>query len=431
LSVFSSALASGPSSFHGLARAQAKNQTINGKLTVTDVLRAKKNESVYGHFYAHNSAQVWNGLLIHNGGIKTDALDDAGALAAGSATITGNLSAGQISAGAISGSTLTTTGAATIGGALSAAGLISGNGFNAGSGNVTTTGLAASGQITAGSVSSSGALSAGSIATTGALTAGNATLQNLTVGGNVNFAGATVSGLNISSLNGTLAALSLGVATSTASPLNLNENNKTASLGVDSNGNLTFGPALVGGSLGVAGNLTVGGSNGVTATGLTAPTTSNSSTLGALSLNGGTIGLNGPVTATSGLTLSNGGDVTLSSNNTSHASHVTAAGDRDVAGTATVNIPNSTAAGTDIATLAGSGTTVPFTQVYTSMPIVTLTATSLTSPATAGAPKVWVTPNPGGTAGTFTGFTIHYVPTTDVTATGHYSVSYNYIVVGQ
>jgi hypothetical protein len=450
LSVFSSALASGPPGFHQLARVQAKHQTINGKLTVTDVLRANKNTSVYGHFYAHNNAQVWAGLLVHNGGIKTDSLDVSGQMAAAGATFSGNVSdAGTLQATTINGGTLSLTGAGSVGGALTAAGKVTVNGLDAGTGNVTTTGLSATGQVTAGSIASSGGVSAGSFTTTGALNAASATLQNLTVGGTVNFGGATVTGLSIGGLGGTVDALTIGGPTKTSSPLTVSENGKTVTLGVDANGNLTLGSALFAGGIGIggntslagtlnvagattlAGNLNVGGSNGVTTTSLTAPTTSSSSsTLGTLTLTGGTLALNGPITASAGLSLNNGGDLNLSTNNTSAASHINAAGDHDVAGTAVIAVPNSTPTGTDVAGLTGgSGSVVNFTQAYSSMPIVTLTPQSIPSPPGAPEPKVWVTPIGSGSA--FTGFTIHYAPMADVGATGHYTVTYGYQVIGQ
>jgi fibronectin-binding autotransporter adhesin len=445
VSAFTGALASRPAPFHEMATLHGKNQTINGKLTVNNVLRAKKNLSVYGHFYAHNAAQVWSGLLVHSGGVKTDTLDVSGPMAAQSATISSNLQAGTIQAQTVNGATLTLSGAGSVGGDLTVHGKVTGNGIDAGTGNITTSGLAATGQITA-----------GSMATTGALTANNATLQSLAVSGTVNFAGATVTGLNVGSLfGGQLNTLNIGTPSATTAPLNLSENGKTANIGVDTTGNVTFGSALlsgtlavgsnasvagtlgvvgatsIGGSETVAGSLAVNGSGGITATSLTGlPTASNSSVPGTLTLTGGAINLAGSVNTTGGLALGGGSDLTLSTNNTTSASHVVAAGDRDVAGTVTITIPNSTAAGTDIATESGTGTTVSFTQPYTSVPNVVLTAASVPSPGSDGNPKVWVTPIQGSASGTYTGFTIHYVAPGAVSSTGTYQVAYNYHVIG-
>ena len=278
-SVFSGALASHSPGFHEFIRNAVKSYTVNGKLTVSDVLRVNKNQSVYGRQYAHGGLQVWKGVTVTNGGmtvnsggVTADALSVKGALSAASATLAGNLQTGTLQSGAINGSTLALTGAATVGGVLTSAGRITGNGMDAGSGGLTTTGNVAGAGFSASSITDSGALSAGSLTTSGSLSAGSAAFNNLQVGGSVNFTNATVTGLNLSSLNlggSNLSSLTLGNTSSSSAPLTLAANGKTIALLVNGNGalaldNLAVNSTLaIGGNASVAGNLAVGGSGGL------------------------------------------------------------------------------------------------------------------------------------------------------------------------
>jgi len=81
---------------------------------------------------------------------------------------------------------------------MNAAGKITGNGLDAGTGGLTTTGNVAGAGFSASSITDSGALSAGSVTTNGSLSAGSGAFSNLQVSGNVNFSNATVTGLNLS-----------------------------------------------------------------------------------------------------------------------------------------------------------------------------------------------------------------------------------------
>src|SRR5436305_965114 len=106
-SAFTGALASRPGPFQDYSRSGAvKSFTVGGRLTVTDVLRVQKNTSVYGKLYAHGGEQIWTGLLVHNGGIKSDSLEVTGPIQVQSATISGNLQAATIQAPTINGATL-------------------------------------------------------------------------------------------------------------------------------------------------------------------------------------------------------------------------------------------------------------------------------------------------------------------------------------
>jgi len=435
--VFNGALAAKPEAFRDLGRSQAKTTFINGNLTVANIAHVNKNMSVYGHLYAHNGEQVWSGLLVRSGGVKADSLDVTGPMAAQSATIANNLTTGTLQATTINGTTLALSGAGTVGGALNVAGKVTGNGVDAGAGGLSTTGNIAAAGITA-----SNQISAASITTNGAMSAGAGTFTNLTVTGNVNLTNASVTGLSVSNLSGaTVGSLNIGTPSGTAPPLNVSENGKTANLGVDANGALTLGSALLGGNLGVSGNstlagtlavsgaatvggtLAVAGSGGITATGLTAPPSSSTTTTpGALTLTGNAINLVGGASVSGGLTLGNGSDLSLSTPSGSSASHVTASGDTDVAGNTTVVVPASTAANIDVPQ------TVAFKKVYAAAPVVVVSATTDPNPISNAAPKVWVTVNSGTVAGTYAGFTIHYV--TAAATTGGFQVSYAYHVIG-
>lgn len=436
-SVFSGALASHPPAPHDFLRTAVKAYTVNGKLTVTDVLRVNKNQSVYGRQYAHGGLQIWKGATVSNGGltvtsggVTADTLNVKGALSAASATLAGNLQTGTLQSGAINGSTLALTGAATIGGVLNAAGRITGNGIDAGSGGLTTTGNVAGAGFSASSITDSGALSAGSLTTSGSLSAGSAAFSNLQVSGNVNFTNASVTGLNLSSLNlggSTLSSLTIGNTSSSSTPLNLGANGKTIALGVNSSGALTLdnlavnSSLAVGGSASIAGNLVLGGTGGLTTNLVTAPTPSGSSTPGALGVTGSTITLNGNLVANGNTAVAQGKDLILSTAS-GVATHVTAAGDTDVAGTLSV---------TPAAGVASPGPAVGtaqynFIKPYASAPVVVVTAAGNPLQG-AQVPAVWVTLNINS-SNQYTGFILHYqVPSTTSTPS---TVTYNYHVIG-
>ncbi len=436
-SVFSGALASHSPAPREFLRTAVKSYTVNGKLTVTDVLRVNKNQSVYGRQYAHGGLQIWKGMTVTNGGltvtsggVTADALNVKGALSAASATLAGNLQTGTLQSGAINGSTLALTGAATIGGVLNAAGRVTGNGVDAGSGGLTTTGNIAGSGFSASSITDSGALSAGSLTTSGSLSAGSAAFSNLQVSGAVNFTNATVTGLNLSSLNlsgSTLSSLTLGNTSSSSAPLNLGANGRTIALGVSSNGalaldNLAVNSSLaVGGSASIGGNLSIGGSGGLTTGVVTAPTPSGSSTPSTLALAGSTIALNGNTIHNGNTTLAQGKDLILSTS-IGAATHVTAAGDTDVAGVLSVTPAASvTSPGPAVGTAQYN-----FTEPYTTAPNVVVSASS--NPLqSAQVPAVWVTLNVNSSS-QYTGFILHYqVPST---TSNPATVTYNYHVIG-
>jgi hypothetical protein len=411
-SVFSGVLASHPPASHEFIRNAAKSFTVNGKLTVTDVLRVNKNQSVYGRQYAHGGLQVWKGMTVTNGGVTADSLNVKGALSAASATLSGNLQTGTLQAGTMNGSTLALTGAATIGGVLNAAGRITGNGLDAGTGGLTTTGNVAGAGFSASSITDSGPLSAGSLTTSGALSAGSAAFGSLQVAGNVNFTGATVTGLNLSNLNlggSTLTSLNVGSTSNSAAPFNLSANGKTIALGVNGSGALTTD------------SLVLGGSGGLTTGLVTAANASGTTTPGALSLTGSTITLSGNVQHNGNTTLGQGKDLVFTTGSGA-ATHVTAGGDTDAAGTLTVS-PSSNTASTnpDVRTAQYN-----FAEPYTSAPIVVVTAAG--NPVQGSlSPAVWVTLNVNS-SNQYTGFILHYQ--TSATVANPSAVTYNYHVIG-
>lgn len=451
-SVMTNALASVPVPVQKDAKpAAVKRYNYNGNVYISNVLRVGNNNSVYGHLYAHNGVQVWKAVLVHSGGltvkaggIKADALDVLGPVAAQQATISGNLQAGTLqSSGAITGSSLALTAGTGGSGTLTAAGKITGNGVDAGAGGVTTTGA-----VNAASLATSGNISA-----TGSITAAAAAIQSLSVTGAVNFSGATIQGLNLSSvLNGgtlpkltlgtsnsadtplTLAAngqsvalgvnsnadvtvprltanlLSAGCSTTSSAPLTVCQNGKTASFGVDTNGaitatnlnvtgTLTTGSNFaIGGNEAVTGTLTVNGATGVVAQNLQAPNAASSSSPGPLSVGASTLTLNTPNANLHGdFSILDGGDLALSANATTLASHIQTGPDRDVAGSVGV-------------TLSGTGgaATVNFVKAYASAPNVVVTPTS--DPGTA---RYYVN-------STATGFTIRVVGTSLSGSLGFY-----------
>jgi hypothetical protein len=423
-SVFSGALASHPPASRQFVGNAAKSFTVNGRLTVTDVLRVNKNQSVYGRQYAHGGLQVWKGMTVTNGGVTADSLNVKGALSAASATLSGNLQTGTLQAGTMNGSTLALTGAATIGGVVNAAGRITGNGLDAGTGGLTTTGNVAGAGFSASSITDSGSLSAGSVTTSGALSAASAAFGSLQVAGNVNFTGATVTGLNLGSVNlggSTLTTLNVGSTSSSTAPFNLSSNGKTIALGVNGAGALTTDSLAVnsgltvGGNSAFAGNVAVGGSGGLTSSLVTAPNTSGTTTPGPLTLTGSAITLTGNTTFGQGKDL-------IFTTGSGAATHITAGGDTDVAGTLSVTPPaNVTSPGPAVATAQYN-----FTEPYTSAPVVVVTAAG--NPMQGSQlPAVWVTLNVNS-SNQYTGFILHYqVPSTGASPT---AVTYNYHVIG-
>lgn len=420
-SVLTGAFAAVPRPFNTQERAHAKKYSVNGDLTVTSVLKVNKNLSIYGNTYSHGREEVWKGLVVRAGGIKSDALTVTGPIQAQSAVIATNLQAG-----AITGTTLALTGAATVGGALSANGKIAGNGVDAGAGGLTTTGASTLGALSASSVADSGALSAGSITTSGTLNAGATTLSGLTVSGavnlananitgNVNFSNANVTGLNLSSFlqNGaTLPTLTVGSSAATSSPLTVAANGKTASLNVSSTGALTTsGDLAVGGALSVAGAFAPGS---LTTSTVVAPNASGTSTLGSLTLQGNGISLAGNTT------IANGADLAFSTASNS-AGHVLATGDVDLAGTVQIS------AFTGQTPSQGVTVTRSFTEPFATQPAVVVTPMSDPGPNLIGPPKIWVTLNQNS-SNQYTGFTLHYAPSQTVGAS--YNVLYAYHVIG-
>ncbi|MGH2442346.1 MAG: hypothetical protein ACRDFX_04190 [Chloroflexota bacterium] len=465
----SGAFASHAVPFANLSRSNIHHSTVNGALTVTNVLRVQKNASVYGHFYAHNGAQVWQGLLVRtkgltvqSGGIKSDSLEISGPLQAQQAAISGNLQAGALSA-----TSLSLTGGATIGGPLGVTGKLTGVGVDGGAGGLTTTGA-----VTASSVDS------------GSLSASSANLNNLAVTGNVNFSNATVTGLNLSSLgltsltfptlnvgspssqtpplnvsengqtaqvgvdsNGnlttrgfnaaaaTLQKLSLGLSAGTTAPLSLDENGRSATLGVDPNGNLTLGGVSasslndsgtlsVGGSAGIQGGLTVSGSSGVTTGSVQAPNGNNGNSPGALSLSGGPISLSGDTSVNGAFQIANANDLSLSTVSSGGAtgnSHIVAGGATDVAGTVSVQVPGGQTS------IAAASASVSFRKPYGTPPVIVVTAQGDPAPGFVSAPKIWTTSQLQN--GVYTGFVLTYVPPAQVAGSG-YTVTYAYHVIG-
>lgn len=412
-SVFTNALAS-QSHPAELKSTTHKTYGINGNLKVTGVLRVNKNNSVYGRLYAHGGEQVWNRLLIHtggvvvsSGGVQTDTLTVAQA-----ATLQGSLTVGgNLQAAAISGSTLSLTGAATVGGKLTS------NGVDAGAGGLTTSGAVSTGALTATSIVTNGALQAGTLTAGGLTVQGNVDLSRASITGTIDFSHATVTGINLGGIGSNFSSLTVGAAGSTTSPLTISENNQTATLGVNSSGQLvtpglsTTSNLAVAGNGSLTGNLTVAGSGGVTTSVVTAPTPTGG-TLGALTLQGNGISLAGHTTLVAGNDLILGSTTT----GTATASHILANGNGDVAGSVQITTTTGQSTGTE------STVSKTFTRAYAATPIVVVTP--IQDPAGGNGsvpPRYWVT-------ATQSGFTLHYIPGTAV-ATG-YSVTFNYHVIG-
>jgi hypothetical protein len=349
-----------------------------------------------------------------------------GPFSADSGSIANNLSVAKgLSADSITGTTLTVSGASTIGGALTVTG-----GVDAKSGGFTTTG-----NLTAGGATVS------SLTDTGALTAGSATLSGLTVSGPVDFSHATVTGL---SNVGSATTLTVGTVSSTSPPLTIIENGQSSTIGV-SNGSLQLGGSAApnvstAGNLSVGGNLTVAGSSALNVSSLTAPNASGTTTPGQFTLTGNPIVLTGAVQATSSLTVAGNttfnGNATVSPGNDlivpgsagngtttpANTVHVLASGNKDVAGTVTVQVSGGTAANTELTN------TVTFVRNYTAAPIVVLTPANDPNPGSAAAAKYWVTLTTNG-SGAYTGFIVHYV-TASLIGANNQPVTFNYHVIG-
>lgn len=400
-SLATNAVASQPQRGKPDAHVLDRKYRLNGSYTITGVLRVNKNNSVYGRLYAHGGFQAWRGILVHSGGINTDALKVTGSSDLASATISNNLQAGSI----------TTTGTITSGGKLTT------NGIDAGTGGLTTTGAVATGALTTtglttGSLTDTGAFSAASLSTTGTLSAGTATLGattattlnagNSTFTGSVDFTRSTVTGLSLNNLTGTLATLSVGSASSTSAPLTLSANGQSTTLGVSSNGALTVG------NLAVSGTLTFSGASGFVTPGLTAPPANGTtSTPGTLTLTGNPINLNGSTN------LSGASDLGFSTatGTGSTAGHLLANGDTDLAGALSVNVSG---------TPGDYSATYTFRKVFNGTPYVVVTPLQDPAPGSNSAPKVWLTT-------TNSAFTIHV--STGVTGTP-YSLPFAYQIVG-
>jgi hypothetical protein len=446
-SLLTDALASRPNPLHdSMARTgRSANATVNGNLTVTGVLHANKNETVYGNFYTRGKAEVYQGLTVRDkgltvkaGGIKGDTLDISGALHAKSGAVDDNFLAGSLQATTISGTTLTLAGAATVGGTLNASGRITGNGLDAGSGGLTTTGNVSAGGITASSITDSGALTAGSMRVTGTVDLSGAT---------VNFANATVTGLSGGGSTGggatQFSQLTVGNATSTTPAFYLAGNGRTVPITVNSSGDIAVQSLATQGNLTVGGNLSVLGTSSLNVGSITAPTATGTTSPGPFTLTASSIGLTGNTTVTGNATVTGttslNGTTTLNGSNdlvlgTAAATSTTAAtaahldGNRDVAGVVSVAVP----VGGTGPTPAVQSTTVTFVRPYTSQPIVVVTPTGDPAPGQPYAPKVWVTLVPSTTTtGQYTGFTINYQNAATTTAASQgYNVGFNYHVIG-
>ncbi|HEX8918386.1 MAG TPA: hypothetical protein VF898_07780, partial [Chloroflexota bacterium] len=316
--VFTNAMASQPHPFYGLTKVTGKSYVVAGNLNVNGILHANQNESVYGHFYAHNGAQVWKsfivrtgGMQILSGGLKTDALTVTGTspVTFQNAAVTNALQAGSISAGSLavtSGATvagkLTVSGGIDAGGsAISTTGALSAGSVTTGtlntSGNVNT----GTGTITTGGIQDNGNLTANSIATSGAITANAGAVFK----GTVDFSQATVTGLQTGGIGSNFTTLTVGTNGATNPPFTLTANNHSTTLGVTTSGQLALGPISETGDLAVSGNgaftgnLAVSGSGGVTTSVVSAPAGTNNS-LTALTLQGNGINLNGTTSLQSG-----------------------------------------------------------------------------------------------------------------------------------
>jgi len=383
--MLTTALASQAPPLHPYAQSGAKRFSVNGSLTVSNVLKVNNNLNVTGNSYLHGKAEVYKSLLVRSGGftvqsggIKTDSLNDTGPLQAASATFAGNLQAGTIS-----GTGLNLTGAVTVNGKVSATG-----GVDAGSGGLST----------------SGALTAGALTVTGPVDFTKATVTGINVQPNLN--NATATNLTVSSAL-TAGSVTAGATGSSNNPLTLAANGQTAALGVNSAGAVTVN------NLAVTGTLTLAQTGGLTVPSVQAPTPAGSSQQ-ALAVEGNGITLNGTTT------LNNGSDLAFTTPNSGSASHMLANGDRDVAGTVTINVPISANPGGD------NQATVTFLKAFTQQPAITLTALGDPEPGSAAAPKVYYTLTASGSQ--YTAFTVHLSPAAAVTQA--YTANFTYRVAG-
>ncbi|MGI8824060.1 MAG: hypothetical protein ACR2JC_00150 [Chloroflexota bacterium] len=409
-SALTGAWAKAPGPLSEFVRPLARHFTVvKGSLQINNVLKVKKNTSIYGVVYAHGSEQVWKGLLVREG-LRADTINDTGPLQSQSATI-----ANSLQAGAITGTSIATTKDANIGGTLAVSGRIASNGVDGGAGGLTTTGAVSAGSISASSLSTTGNIAVGgTISTTGSVTVAG----GMTISGNLNLSNANVTGLNLSSLNlngATVNSFNVGAASGTVSPLNVSANGRTATVGVNSNGALIVDSLATNGAGTIGGSLTVAGSGGVS-TGLIQAPTVNGGALGSLTLQGSAISLNAPVT------LGNQSDLSFTSGTSGASSHILANNDADIAGKVVVTV-NAGAVPS-----AGYSTSVTFAKPYSNEPAVSLTPAS--DPNVGGnAPKWWITPVTNSN-GQYTGFTVHLYPPTAVNVDNGYNASFYYSVIG-
>jgi hypothetical protein len=441
---------------------------FNGNVNVAKkYLYAHGGAQVWNVLTDHGSLTVQNGETIQKGGLNvqaggtnTDTLVVGASMKAADAEITGNLASGPInSTGPITGTAFTAAGSGSTGGSLtltngtnnvtltntgnstlsttgtiSAGGLTTSGSFSAGTlsttgqftagsivdnGTLQASAIAASGAIQGQSLTTTGAIqgsavTAGTISATNTVTANTANLTTLKVTGGVDFTNATVTGLSLNNLTGTLSSLTIGATSGTTPPLAVQENGQTAQVGVNGSGaltvsNLNVGSGLtVGGALTLTGGLTLPGTTA--ATGLVASQISGpGSSPGALSINSNSLTLNAPTSALNTLTLSSGSNLALTASGTS-ASHIVANGDTDVAGTLTVPI-------------SGPGPwhvdSPAFSVTYSGAPDVVVTPTGSTASGDPGAIRYWVTTHTNG-------FTINVNGTT-----AQSNITFNYVVIGQ
>ena len=142
--------------------------------------------------------------LTATGKVTGDGVDaGTGDITGGSLTVTGKVTGNGVDAGAgditttgnVKGGTLETTGNATIGGALSATGKVTGNGVDAGTGDITGGSLTVTGKVTGNGVDAG----AGDITTTGNVKGGTLeTTGDATIGGTLNTKDVTAEKIQVS-----------------------------------------------------------------------------------------------------------------------------------------------------------------------------------------------------------------------------------------
>lgn len=443
-SMLSGAMAARPAPLHPLTKIVAKKKAVKkykvgGDLEVHGVVRVDKNNSVYGRLYAHGGEQVWHGLLVNTGGIKSDSLNVTGPAQMQSATIAGNLQAG-----AMTGTSLNMSGPVTLGATLTVGGKVTANGVDAGASGLTTSGTVTAAGVSATSISDSGTLNAGSVTTNGTLTAGSvnssgtvtaagAALGNLTATGTVDLSNATLKlPANVFNLNGSSVTslnvgqtLNVGTVSQSIPPLTVAEGGQTATVGVDTNGNLLTNGIDVK-NLVVTGSFTLPGNGALSVSGIAGAPVNGSSGPGPLSLQGTQVTIGGnAITLAANTAISNGADLNLNGaigGAPQGASHLTASSNSDVAGlvsfnSSSVNPANPTSV---------LPQTVTFQRPYKNQPIIELTADSDPAPGSTYMPKVWV--ELLGSTGNYTGFRVYYVPVPNEATS--INVIYGYTVIG-